>query len=91
VNRPWAASDDLLVMPYGRAGIRYDFERPNDGQLVTPDLEPVTPSAWSGNLRLGVKALVNKVVIVDASAGYLSFGQNGLDVWQGRLAVSWLF
>jgi len=91
VNRLWTVSDDLLVLPYGRAGVRYDFDRPNDGELVTPDLELVTPSAWSGNLRLGVKALVNKEVIVDASGGYLSFGQNGLDVWHGRLAVSWLF
>lgn len=91
MNRLWTVSDDLLVLPYGRAGVRYDFDRPNDGELVTPDLELVTPSAWSGNLRLGVKALVNKEVIVDASGGYLSFGQNGLDVWHGRLAVSWLF
>jgi outer membrane autotransporter protein len=91
VNRLWTVSDNLLVLPYGRAGIRYDFDRPNGGQLVTPDLDLVTPSEWSGNLRLGVKALVNKQVIVDASGGYLSFGQNGLDVWHGRLAVSWLF
>jgi outer membrane autotransporter protein len=91
VNRLWSVSDDLLVLPYGRAGIRYDFDRPNDGELVTPTLELVTPSAWSGNLRLGVKALVNKNMIVDVSGGYLSLGQNGLDVWNGRLAVSWLF
>jgi hypothetical protein len=91
VNRLWTSSDDLLVLPYGRAGVRYDFDRPNGGELVTPGLDLATPSAWSGNLRAGVKALVNKEVIVDASAGYLSFGQNGLDVWTGRLAVSWLF
>lgn len=91
VNRLWTLSDGLLVQPYGRAGVRYDFERPNDGELVTPDLETVTPSAWSGNLRLGVKALIDRQFIVDASGGYLSFGQNDLGVWQARLAVSWLF
>ena len=84
-------SNDLLIQPYGRFGIRYDFERPNDGELITPDLRQVTPSAWSGNVRLGVKALIQDRVIVDASAGYLSLGQDDLDVWGGRLAVSWLF
>ena len=90
VNRLWTLSNDLLIQPYGRFGIRYDFERPNDGELITPDLRRVTPSASSGNVRLGVKALIQDRVIVDASAGYLSLGQDDLDVWGGRLAVSWL-
>ena len=35
--------------------------------------------------------LINDLVQLEASGGYLSFGQNGLDVWEGKLQLSFGF
>jgi outer membrane autotransporter protein len=79
------------VMPYAEIGATYEFDRPNGGEILTADLTLATPSAWSGTLRAGFRALLNNSVQVEASGGYLSFGQNGLDVWEGKFQVSFGF
>ena len=38
-------------------------------------------------LRGGVRMSIN-TVLLEASAGYLSFGQPDLDVWEGKLRLS---
>ena len=78
-------------MPYAEIGATYEFERPNGGQILTADLALVTPSEWAGTLRAGATMLLNKSVQVDASAGYLSFGQDDLNIWEGKLQVSFGF
>jgi len=60
-------------MPYLEPSIQYDFLRPNGGELLTGDLKSAFPSAWSGILRGGVRMSMNSVLL-EASAGYLSFG-----------------
>jgi len=43
-------SGGKLLVPYAELGVRYEFERPNDGQILTGDLKFATPSPWSGLL-----------------------------------------
>jgi hypothetical protein len=61
---------------------------PNGGQILTADLALATPSAWSGT---GARMVLNNSVQVEASGGYLSFGQSRLDVWEGKFQVSFGF
>ncbi|RZT94980.1 hypothetical protein [Rivibacter subsaxonicus] len=58
---------------------------------MTSQLTLADTSPWSGSLRLGLRSLVARSLIVEASLGYLSIGQNGLDTWEGRLFVSYGF
>ena len=64
---------------------------PNGGQILTADLALATPSAWSGTVRAGARMVLNNSVQVEASGGYLSFGQSRLDVWEGKFQVSFGF
>ncbi len=64
---------------------------PNGGEILTADLSLATPSAWSGTLRAGARMLLNNSVQIEATGGYLSFGQSGLDIWEGKLHVSYGF
>jgi outer membrane autotransporter protein len=77
--------------PYAEVGLINEFERPNDGRIITGDLSEEKTSPWSGSLRTGLQALVKPDVFIDTSVGYLSFGQNGLDVWEGRIMLSIAF
>ena len=52
---------------------------------ANPSLLLCTPSHLVGVLRTGARMLLTNNVQVDASAGYLSFAQNGLDVWESKL------
>jgi len=90
-SRIFVLENGTTVMPFAEIGATYAFDQPNDGQFLTADLELATPSAWSGTLRGGARMLINDSVQVEASGGYLSFGQSGLDVWEGKLQVSFGF
>ena len=59
--------------------------------MLTSSLTFEQPSPWSGSLRVGLRAQLSRSAFADASATYLSFGQNDLDVWDGRVALNWLF
>ena len=80
--------EDKFYMPYAEVGIGYEFERPNDGEILTGNLSYYTPSAWTGTVRAGVRMLVRDNVQVDVAGGYLSIGQDGLDIWEGKVLVS---
>ena len=43
------------------------------------------------DLRAGARMVLNNSVQVEASGGYLSFGQSRLDVWEGKFQVSFGF
>ena len=90
-SRIFTFEDGTSIMPYAEIGATYEFERPNGGQILTADLALATPSAWAGTLRVGATMLLNESVQVDASAGYLSFGQDDLNIWEGKLQVSFGF
>ena len=57
LNHAFTTSQDLLLMPYVRAGGRYAFQRPNNGKILSGDLELVTSSPWSSNIRGGLRTL----------------------------------
>jgi hypothetical protein len=78
-------------MPYVELGANYEFARPNGGRILTGDLSLATPSPWSYSIHGGARTLIWKTVLIEASAGYLSFGQRGLDAWEGLLRASLSF
>ncbi len=90
-SRVFAFPGGTTVMPYAEIGATYEFDRPNGGQILTADLLLATPSAWAGTLRAGARMLLNNSVQVEASGGYLSFGQSGLDIWEGKFQISFGF
>ncbi|WP_460086743.1 autotransporter outer membrane beta-barrel domain-containing protein [Roseibium sp. LAB1] len=87
-SRQFTLQNGLLIQPYVEAGAVYEYLRPNDGKILDDELNLVTPSAWSFTLRGGATALLAENVTLDAKGGYLSLGQNGLDVWEGQLRVA---
>ncbi len=91
INRVFFTENGLPVMPWAELGARYDFERPNDGQVLTGDLTLEDTTPWAVSLRSGLRMLVSETTLVEASAGYLSFGQKDLDVWEGRFYISFGF
>jgi hypothetical protein len=77
--------------PFAEFGVRYEFERPNDGMILTGNLTLEEVSPWAGTLRLGLRTLVSRQAFIEASLGYLSVGQKDLDVVEGRLFLSFAF
>ncbi|MBZ9655771.1 autotransporter outer membrane beta-barrel domain-containing protein [Phyllobacterium lublinensis] len=90
-SRIFNLDNGKYVMPFAEIGANYEFERPNGGQILTGDLKEATPSPWSFLLRAGARMLLTDSFQLEASAGYLSFGQGGLDVWEGKLHLSYAF
>ncbi|MEE4012339.1 autotransporter domain-containing protein [Roseibium sp. FZY0029] len=88
ISRQFTLQDGLLIQPYVEAGAVYEYLRPNDGKILDDELNFVTASAWSFTLRGGATALLAENVTLDAKGGYLSLGQNGLDVWEAQLRVA---
>ncbi len=91
LTRGYRTDGGKVWYPYAEVGLSNEFERPNDGRIITGDLSQEKTSPWSGSLRTGVQALLRQDVFIDTSVGYLSFGQNGLDVWEGRVLLSIAF
>jgi hypothetical protein len=90
-NRLFTMKNGDRLMPFAEVGAIYEAVRPNGGQILSSDLLLVTPSPWSFQARAGVRMLLSDAVLLEARAGYLSFGQSGLDVVEGRLHVSFSF
>ena len=77
--------------PFAELGVRYEFERPNDGKILTGNLTLQDTSPWAGQARLGVRTLLSRQMFVEAGLGYLSIGQKDLDVVEGRVFLSVAF
>lgn len=90
-NRLFVMKNGNRLMPFAEIGAIYEAVRPNGGQILTSDLQLVVPSPWSFQARAGVRMLISDAVLLEARAGYLSFGQSGLDVVEGRLHLSFSF
>lgn len=91
ISRIFTAADGSSVMPFAELGVNYEFERPDDGQVLAGDLSLETPSPWTFTLRSGARALIYESVQVEVSGGYLSLGQDGLDIWEGKFRVAFGF
>ncbi|CAN7169916.1 autotransporter outer membrane beta-barrel domain-containing protein [Rhizobium sp. LjRoot254] len=79
------------IVVFGELGAHYEFERPGGGKILTADLSEVTTSPWTFSARSGFRTLLKDNLQVEATVGYLSLGQTNLDVWEGKLRVSWAF
>jgi hypothetical protein len=90
-NRVFVTSGGTQIMPYAEFGVQYDAIRPNDGLILTGSLTMATPSAWTVTARSGVRMLLSNAITLEAGAGYLSFGQPGLDVVEARVRASIAF
>ena len=77
--------------PFAEIGVRYAFDRPNDGRILSGSLTLEETSPWSGLVRAGVRTLVTKQMFLEAGVGYLSLGQKDLDVVEGRVFLSIAF
>ncbi|WP_421198275.1 autotransporter domain-containing protein [Aeromonas enteropelogenes] len=88
LSRLYHTRDGVPVMPYGELGLDYGFERPNDGYILTGNLDMARTQPLSGTIRVGLRALLGGATTVTASTGYLSLGQGGLSVWEWRLNLS---
>ncbi|WP_254924845.1 autotransporter outer membrane beta-barrel domain-containing protein [Aeromonas sp. A35_P] len=88
LSRLYHTRDGVLVMPYGELGLDYGFERPNDGYILTGNLDMARTQPLSGTMRVGLRTLLGGDTTVTASTGYLSLGQGGLNVWEWRLNLS---
>lgn len=80
-----------LLQPYIEPGIDYAFARPNNGQILTGNLNLANTAPVTETLTVGIRTLIAKAFFIDLSGSYLSFGQPGLDVWQLRLLASYSF
>ncbi len=88
INRIFTTANGTRIMPYAEFGAVYEYARPNDGQILSSTLQLVTPSPWSFTVRTGARVLLSDTVLLEATAGYLSFGQSGLDVVEARIHLS---
>ncbi len=91
VSRFFRLPDGHPFLVFAELGAQYEFERPNDGKILAGDLSEVTPSPWAFSLRSGFRMLLNDNLQIEATGGYLSLGQEDLDVWEGKLHLSWSF
>lgn len=91
VTQAFTLSGGSVVAPYARLAVRYEFARPNDGDMLAGDLSMVRTNPWGGSVRVGARALADRATMIEAEAGYLSLGQSGLNVWALRLYVSHAF
>jgi outer membrane autotransporter protein len=87
-NRVFTTSGGTVIMPFAEVGAVYELVRPNGGQMLTSDLQLVIPSPWSFSTRAGVRMLISQAIQLEARAGYLSFGQSGLNVVEAGLRFS---
>ncbi|MGY3892468.1 autotransporter domain-containing protein [Aeromonas enterica] len=87
-SRIYHTSGGLPLMPYGELGVDYGFERPNDGYILTGNLDSARTEPLSGTVRLGLRTLLDGSTTLTTSAGYLSLGQGGLNIWEWRINLS---
>lgn len=90
-NRIFDTSRDTYTMPFLRLGVSYAFERPNDGVIITPELTAEDTAEVLGNANIGFRMLINKQFVTEVRAGYYGIGESDLDVWDGRLVLSYFF
>ena len=90
-NKLFTMANGNKLMPFAEVGTLYEMVRPNGGTILNGDLQPFTPSPWSFSAKAGVRMLLSDSIMLEARAGYLSFGQSGLDVVEAKLYVSFSF
>lgn len=82
------ASARAVSIAYIDVGLRYEFERPDDGKVLTRSLVQVSTSPWAGSVRTGLRSVLSRSTLIEATASYLSVGHAQLDQWEFRLFAS---
>ena len=90
-NKLFTMANGNKLMPFAEVGTLYEMVRPNGGTILNGDLQPFTPSPWSFSAKAGVRMLLSDFIMLEARAGYLSFGQSGLDTVEAKLYLSFSF
>lgn len=80
-----------LIQPYTEVGVDYAFARPSDDQIYSGNLALGNVPKVSGLFTLGLRAIYEKKLMIQASGSYLSIGASGLDLWDARLLISYSF
>jgi hypothetical protein len=87
-NRVLRLGGSALAMPYAELGVQYAYVRPDDGRILDGNFQLVASSPWYPTARAGVRLFVSRAVLLEAGAAYLSLGESGLDIWEGKLYAS---
>ncbi len=88
VNRTFTTPAGIPLVPYIEVGASYEFERPNDGKIMTKNLTLVDSTPWSGQVRIGVRAMITSHTFIEVKAAYLTLGVQDLNVWEAGLFLS---
>jgi len=80
-----------LIQPYNEVGVDYAFARPSDDQIYSGNLALGNVPQVSGLFTLGLRTIYENKLMIQASGSYLSIGASGLDLWDARLLISYLF
>lgn len=88
ISRLFSLADGTHMIPYLELGLHREFARANGGRILTGDLTYAAPSPWYGSVRTGLRMQFANNMLMEGSLGYLSLGQNGREVWEGRLRMS---
>lgn len=84
-------NDDWLGVPYGELGLQYAYDRPNGGKILSGNLTLEDTSPVTGTFRAGMRFVYDDRIFFDLGAGYLSIGQNGLDIIEAKARISFAF
>lgn len=71
--------------------LRNEFQRPNDGEVMTGNLSTTDSSPWIGAAHIGMRNLLTPTTFMEVDIGYLSLGKQDLNMWEYKLYFSHSF
>lgn len=84
IGRIFTTTDGVQIIPALRLGVRYDIERPNDGQILNENLTMESTTPWSGSARIALAVAPQRHQRFEVITGYYSIGRQDLDLWDIR-------
>lgn len=84
ISRIFTTTDGVQIIPALRLGVRYDIERPNDGQILNENLTMESTTPWSGSARITLAVAPQRHQRFEVITGYYSIGRQDLDLWDIR-------
>lgn len=84
ISRIFTTTDGIQIIPALRLGVRYDIERPNDGQILNENLTMESTTPWSGSARIALAIAPQRHQRFEVITGYYSIGRQDLDLWDIR-------
>ncbi|MFM5696820.1 autotransporter outer membrane beta-barrel domain-containing protein [Aeromonas veronii] len=84
ISRIFTTTDGVQIIPALRLGVRYDIERPNDGQILNENLTMESTTPWSGSARIALAVAPQRHQRFEVITGYYSIGRQELSLWDIR-------